>query len=93
MIDDKGSVGVITYFFLLILFIAFFYLLFGSMIDGFFATAATIAANDPDSVSPERNVALNQMIDIWMAFPILVLIMLGYFAIKNALRERSGDVT
>lgn len=90
--NEEGSVGVIYYFVLLLLFIGFFYLLFGSMMDGFFTTSKQIALLDPDTVSPERNTALNQLEYLWMAFPILVLIVLAYFSIKNALRERSGDV-
>lgn len=90
--NEDASVGVITYFFLLLMFFALFYLMFGGIIDEFVAKANDQLADPAMHTSQQKQDLLGQLVNAWWVLPLIVVFAGGYFAIKNAIRERSGDV-
>lgn len=92
MKNEDASVGVITYFFLLLMFFAFFYLMFGGIVDDLVTHANDQISNPAMHTSHQRQDLTNQLLGAWWILPLIVMFAAGYFAIKNAVRERSGDV-
>ncbi len=90
--NEEASVGVVTYFFLLLMFFAFFYLMFGGIIDDLVEQSNAQVNNPAMHVSQQRQDLLGQLLGAWWLLPLIVMFAGGYFAIKNAIRERSGDV-
>jgi len=90
--NEEGSAGVLGYFFILLLSFAFLYLLMGPMIDEFVTQGNEQTTNPSLVVSQGRMDLLNNLVNYWWFLPLIVVFSGGYFAIKNALRERSGGV-
>lgn len=90
--NEEASVGVITYFFLLLMFFALFYLMFGGLIDGLVDMSNEMSANPAMHASVQKQDLLGNLLSAWWVLPLIVVFAGGYFAIKNAIRERSGDV-
>lgn len=91
-LNEDASVGVITYLVLMLLFFAFFYILIGGIQDSWFNQQNEQISNPRIVVSHERLDTMAALQKYWIALPIIVLIGGGYFAIKTALREKSGEV-
>ena len=90
--NEDGSVGVIGYFFVLLLAFAFLYLLLGPIVDQFVMQGNQQTTNPALVVSQNRMDLLNNLVNFWWMLPLIVLFAAGYFAIKNAIREKSGEV-
>ena len=90
--NDEGSVGVVISLVCLLAFFAIFYLLFGPMVDMSVSNVNTQTTNPYFVVSQERMDSLAILINFWWALPLIVVFVIGYYSIKNALRERSGEV-
>lgn len=90
--NEEGSVGVIVSLFLLIAFFGIFYLLFGPMVDTSVINVNAQTQNEYFVVSQERMDTLEILINFWWMLPLIVMFVIGYYSIKNALRERSGEV-
>jgi hypothetical protein len=90
--NEDGSVGILVYFFILLLAFGFLYLILGPVVDQFVDQGNDQTTNPSLVVSQGRMDLLNNLVRFWWALPLIVLFAAGYFAIKGALRERSGEV-
>ena len=91
-LNEDASVGAVEYFGLLILFFAFFYIMIGGILDSWYDQQNDQISNPRMVVSHERLDTMALLQKYWIALPIIILIGAGYFAIKTALREKSGEV-
>jgi hypothetical protein len=86
------SAGGIAYFVLGLLFFAFFYLLFGGIVDKNVEIANDQMYDTSMHTSQLRIDSVGLLTKFWLVLPLIFFLIMGFFLIKNALREQSGEV-
>ena len=92
MSNEEGSVGIIISLLLLLTFFGIFYLIFGGPIDKLVMNVNEQSVDPNFVVSQGRMDCLAILINFWWMLPLIIMFVMGYYSIKNALRERSGEV-
>jgi uncharacterized protein with PQ loop repeat len=86
------SAGGIAYFVLGLLFFAFFYLLFGGIVDKNVEISNDQMYDDSLHTSQLRMDSIEMLTKYWLVIPFIFFIIMGFMLIKNALREQTGEV-
>ena len=88
--DENAQAGVIVVFILAIIVFSVAYIAFGKLVDEGVIMHNDLITDFP--LSQERADAMDLVLRYWKYTPLIVLLSLVFFAIKESLRERSGEV-
>lgn len=90
-LSDDASIGVITYVFIAVAAIAVFYLVSSAIIEPFqMQIGEDIARGLP--VSGARIETINTLIHGWVILPVMAIIMIFIWAIKQSLAEKDTGI-
>ena len=90
MLDKSGQAGEISVFAVLVLMLAFAYLIVSPVVENVHDVTPTLSAAASWTNSQTR--AMNWLFKAWHAFPFFALLVLLLWLIKRSVEKRSGEV-
>lgn len=88
--DEKGQAGGMVFFVLAILVFGLYIVALGPLMDKFTEVHNELSEEYPTSEARQK--ATNYQIFVWDAFPIILILMLVVWGIKNSIRHKGGQV-